>query len=212
MPQITALSLQKNDPERINVEIDGRFAFGISRMLAASRGLSTGQELTPAEVEALRHDDDAERAHNAALNFLTFRPRSNKEIADYLRKRKTEPEVIAAVVERLQGSGLIDDDEFARFWVENRQSFRPRGSRALRAELRQKGLAADVIEGTLNNLGDEEPAAIKAGRSKLRSYEKLEDAEFVRKMTAFLQRRGFAYDVSARAARQLLEESDRGIS
>src|SRR5579859_5867062 len=207
MSKITSLSPQMHDPERINVELDGHFAFGISRLLAASRGFFVGQDLSTVDLDELRRDDDVERAYNAALNFLTYRPRSRKEIADYLRKRKTDQDAIEAAIDRLQNAGFLDDDEFARFWVDNRQSFRPRGTRALRAELRQKGLANDVIDGTLEALGDEEPAAVKAGRSKARTYAQVEEREYMRKMTAFLQRRGFPYEVAARAARQLLSEA-----
>jgi regulatory protein len=203
---ITAIETQRRDPERVNVYLDGEFAFGFSRLVAVSRGLVEGRSLSPAEVEALRAEDDVEKAFNAALNFLSFRPRSRREIEDYFRRRKLEPEVGVAVVERLERIGVLDDREFARFWVENRQTFRPRGTRALKAELRQKGIESEIIDDTLADIGDEEETAYQAGIKKARSYRTADEREFFRKMLGFLQRRGFPYGPAAAASRRIYRE------
>lgn len=203
---ITAIETQRRDPERVNVYLDGQFAFGFSKLVAVSRGLVEGRALSPAEIEALRSEDDVEKAFGAALNFLSFRPRSRREIEDYFRRRKLDPDVGVAVVERLERIGVLDDREFARFWVENRQSFQPRGTRALKAELRQKGIESEIIDDTLADLGDEEDTAYAAGMKKARSYSTTDEREFFRKMLGFLQRRGFPYGPAAAAARRIYQE------
>jgi regulatory protein len=210
MPVVTAVETQKHDPERVNVYLDGQFAFGASALVVASRHLREGRDLSPEEVESLKQDDAVERAYGAALNFLSYRPRSRREIADYFRRKKIEPEIGEAVLTRLERLGLVDDAEFARFWVENRQSFRPRGSRALRVELRQKGIAGETIDAALSDLGDEVETAREAGRKKLRTLGRLDDREFHTRMVAFLQRRGFTYAAAAHAARDLAQE--RGVA
>jgi regulatory protein len=206
MPTITAIEPQRRDPERVNIYLDGQFAFGASMMVAAARGLSEGATLSAEDVEALRSEDEVEKAFNAALNFLSFRPRSRREIEDYFRRRKLEPEVGTVVVERLERIGVLDDREFARFWVENRQTFRPRGTRALKAELRQKGVESEIIDETLADLGDEEETAFVAGMKKARSYSTADEREFFRKMLGFLQRRGFPYGPAAAASRRIYGE------
>jgi regulatory protein len=205
MPIITALEPQQHDQERVNVYIDGSFAFGASLLVVHSRSVRVGRELNAGEIGALQHDDAVERAFAAALNFLSFRPRSRREVMDYFRRRKTEVAVASAVVERLERMGLIDDHQFARFWVENRQAFRPRGTRALRMEMRQKGLDSEVIEEALEGLTDEESTAYRAGERKARSLGALDDREFFRRMVAFLQRRGFPYAAAAAATKRLAE-------
>lgn len=210
MPTITSLETQQNDPERINVYLDGKFGFGAARLVVLTHHLSEGQEIAEEEVEALRREDALERSYAAALNYLSFRPRSSREIEDYFRRRKFDPEVTPLVLERLERLGLVDDREFARFWVENRQTFRPRGSRALRMEMRQKGVASEVIDEALEELGDEESASLDAARRKMLSFANLDEREFKRKMVAYLQRRGFPYDVAATATRKLAQE--RGLS
>jgi regulatory protein len=207
MPTITALETQQHDPERVNVYLDGRFAFGVSRMVAVARRLSEGLEVDGDLIEAAMRDDAVERAYGAALNFLSFRPRSHREIRDYFRKKQVEPDVVLAVTERLERTGLIDDREFARFWVDNRQTFRPRGTRALKAEMRQKGLDGEVIDEALEGLGDEEETAYRAGQKKARSLAASDEREFFRSMLGFLQRRGFPYPAASAAARRLYNEA-----
>jgi regulatory protein len=205
MPTITAIETQQRDPERVSIFLDGEFAFGSSAMVAAARGLTVGKTLSTEEIDDLKSADEVEKAFNAALNFLSFRPRSKREIGDYFRRRKLEPAVGTAVVERLERIGVLDDREFARFWVENRQSFRPRGTRALKAELRQKGIDSEIIDETLAGLGDEEETAFEAGMKKARSYSTADEREFFRKMLGFLQRRGFPYGPAAAASRRIFQ-------
>lgn len=211
MPLVTSLQAQKNDPERVNVYVDGEFSFGASALVVLQRGLHTGMELSARDVEELKRADSVDRAYNACLNFLSFRPRSRREVEDYLRRRKVDPDASLEVVQRLERAGLLDDREFARFWVENRQAFRPRGSRALRMEMRQKGVPGEVIDETLEDLPDEEAAAYAAAQPKIRSLERLEEREFTTRLIAFLQRRGFPYSASSAAVRRILEERNAEV-
>src|ERR1051325_7824175 len=85
----------------------------------------------------------------SAINFLSYRPRSEREVAMRLRKKGHAPDLIATVLERLRKRGYVDDLEFARFWVGNRMAFSPRGPRLLRSELRQKGVSQEVVDEVL---------------------------------------------------------------
>lgn len=203
MAKITRLEAQKRDPERVSVYLDDRFAFGASVLVIMNRNLCVGMELSETDQAELETEDSVERTYNAALNFLSFRPRSRREVEGYFRRRKADPAAAETVVDRLEHNGLLNDREFARFWVENRQAFRPRSTMALRAEMRQKGLGSEVINEALADLGDEAQTAYEAGRKRARAFETLDDREFFRKMVAFLQRRGFPYDTAAAAAKRL---------
>jgi regulatory protein len=200
---ITALEPQQHDPERVSIYIDGHFALGTTRYHVLAAGLRVGQELTEAQLVELERQNAAERAYNSALHFLSYRPRSRDEIVRFFRKHRVDPDAATQALERLAQAGLLDDKEFARFWIENRQQFSPRGSWALRTELRQKGVPTDVIEETLAELPAEESAAVEAGRRRLHAYRNLEEADFRRKMLAFLQRRGFGYEAANEATKQL---------
>lgn len=197
--RITALQAQKKDPNRISVFLDGEFAFGLYRIVAAQ--LSIGQPLDDAQVRQLQHTEAAEKAHQRALNFLSYRVRTEDEIRRNLAKHDTPEEVVESVLERLRRNHLVDDLYFAQTWVENRSDFRPRGRRALRSELRQKGIAEALIKEALHDL-DEQELAMRAAEKNARKYRQLDWPEFRQKLVGFLARRGFNYDVSAAAVEQ----------
>jgi regulatory protein len=192
LPEITALRLQKKNQQRVNVHLDGKYAFGLQASVAAS--LKVGQRLSPEEVDQLQRRDAAEVAYDRALNYLSYRPRSRAEIEAYLKRRRVPPITIQTVMDRLVGAGLLDDEAFAQYWVENREHFRPRGIRSLRFELRQKGVPDTVIDKAITNI-DETESAYRAGRERARRLRRLDYQEFRRRLGGFLQRRGFGYDV-----------------
>jgi regulatory protein len=208
--KITALKYQKKNLDRVNVYLDGRFAFGLSAILAAS--LKLGQFLSEPEVESLREQDAAEVAYNRALNYLSYRPRSRAEITTYLQRRGESDNQIEAVTSRLERAGLLDDEAFARFWVENRERFRPRGLRALRYELRSKGISDDIIDRLLATV-DVSAGAYEAASRKACQLIHLDQQTFHRKLVEYLARRGFEYEVAqevvARCWTELREEGER---
>ncbi len=192
MATITSLKVQKNDNERVSVFLDGEYAFSVS-LLAAS-ALKKGQALSAAKIAQLREEGAAHLAYQRAVRYLGFRPRSKAEIESYLRDKGASAEVIGEVVARLVSRGYLDDAEFARFWVEDRTRFRPRGRRALRYELQQKGLAREDIDAALEGLAEDE-AAWDAVSAKLERWQGLEERDFQQKVMAYLSRRGFDYDI-----------------
>ena len=199
---ITALEVQKRDKERVNVFIDGEFAFGLN-LLDAAR-LRKGQVLGEAEMTALRDADAVVQAVNAAAHFLSYRPRSTHEVRRSLSDKETPSAVIDAAIERLVGMGYLDDAAFARYWVENRSQFKPLSHRALRQELRQKGLSDAVVEEALSAQNESE-LAYKAATTQLRKLRSRSVKEFKTKMNAFLQRRGFSYSTTMDVVRRLIE-------
>lgn len=202
--KITALKSQKRRKDRVNVFLDDEYAFSLYSVFAA--GLHIGQELTGQEIETLRQEDAAEDAYAKALHYLSFRPRSEWEIQNHLQKKELDSEVIAQVLGRLRRAKLVDDLEFARFWVENRETFRPRGRWALRAELRQKRVANGIIDLVLCDV-DEESVAMDAGRHAVRRLANLDERTFRRRLLGYLQRRGFGYDTCRRVADHFWKET-----
>jgi len=207
MAKITAIETLKKDPTRVSIYLDGQFAFEMAGIVAA--WLQPGQELDQAKISSLQADDLRERAYQQALAFLSYRTRSEAEIRQHLRKRKIAPDLIEHTLDRLRASRLADDSQFARAWVENRSTFRPRGRRALSWELKRKGIAADTAESALAGL-DEDALAREAGLKKAGRLVDLEWDEFRAKLTGFLARRGFSYPVIAGAVSRLWDETHAG--
>jgi len=203
LQKITALRLQKKNRQRVSVFLDGKYAFGLRASVAAA--LKVGQTLSPEEIDQLQRRDAVEVAHDQALNFLSYRPRSRTEVEAYLKRRNVPLITIQAVVDRLVRAGLVDDEAFAQYWVENRELFRPRGTRSLRFELRQKGVPDAVIDQAVEGI-DEADSAYRAARERARRLRELDYQVFRRRLGGFLQRRGFDYDVVKETVNRLWQE------
>ena len=204
MPEgiITALEIQKRNKERVNVYIDGEFAFGLSLIEAAK--LRKGQQLSAQEIALLREDDGVQQAVDRAARFLAHRPRSVQEVRRNLKEKDVPPAVIDAALSRLETMGYVDDRTFARFWVQNRSEFKPLSARALRFELHQKGVANGIIDEILNDF-DKDDAAFRAANSQVRRLRGKTRQEFRDKLFGFLQRRGFAYDTARTVIERITE-------
>ena len=148
-----------------------------------------------------------ERAYNAGLRLLSYRPRSRDEVRLRLARRFTT-EAVNRVLARLTEQGYLDDVAFARFWRENRETHRPRSAFLMRRELLQRGVARDVAETATEGVDDGE-GAYRAGLGRLRAMRGLDEAAFRRRLGDYLRRRGFSYDVARRTVRRLWEERER---
>jgi regulatory protein len=200
MPNIiTKLELQKKNKARVNVFLDEKFAFGLN--LNAALGLKKGQELSPAEIEQLRQGDEVQVAYERALFFLGFRPRSRAEVEQYLREKEFDATIIETVVQKLLAEKHLDDEAFAQFWLESREQFRPRSARALRYELRQKGIDRAVIDEAVATV-DEDAAAWAVIEPKLARWQRLEQPDFTQKVLSLLARRGCADDIARRICKR----------
>ena len=203
MGKITALTRQKRNPNRVNVYLDDEFAFGLASITAVP--LRIGQTLTSAQIESLQGSDQIERAKNVAIGFIEYRPRSIAETRRHLRKKEYSDEVIERVVERLEAVELLSDAAFARYWVEQRESFKPRSKMVLQQELRQKGIDRELIDEAVENV-DEVAGATQAAKSKARRWTTLPEADFKKKLNGFLQRRGYRYGIVREVTEALWQE------
>jgi regulatory protein len=195
--KITALEYQKKNRNRVSVYLDDRFAFGVPAIVATR--LARGQYLSDAEIESIQDQGDVETAYHKALDYLSYRPRSRAEVTTYLKKRGLPEGQIEDIAERLERASLLDDEVFAQFWVENRERFRPKGLRALRYELRLKGISYEIIEQALASV-DVSAGAYRSASKKARQVQHLDQREFHRKIVEYLARRGFDYEVAREAA------------
>lgn len=204
MRTVTAIEPQKKDPRRVNIYLDGEFAFGLAAITAA--WLSPGQELSEERVAQLQAEDAGETAYQKALHFLSYRPRSAREVRQNLLQRGCDEALVETTLQRLEENRLVADEAFARTWVENRNTFRPRSHSALRIELLRKGLDEELIRSVLDETVDEETLAGEAARKQARRYAALEWIDFRRKLGGFLARRGFSYNIIAPVVLKVWQE------
>lgn len=204
MKKITAITAQKKNPNRVNIYLDGEFAFALARITAA--WLKIGDILNDEKIASLQAEDSKERALQQALLFLSYRARSEKEIRQNLLKHEYSEDVIEITLQRLRDTGLANDNDFARAWVENRNTFRPRSRRALTMELRQKGLDEETVKSAVSDV-DESALAYDTARKRASRFQGLEWSEFRKKLSEYLARRGFPYSVIAPVVTQIWNEA-----
>ena len=200
MGVITALTTQKRNANRLNVYLDGTYAFSLATAVATT--LKVGQTLSPELVTSLQQQDEASKAKEKAVQLISRRPRSIVEIQRHLRNKGYQDQAIEEAVMRLQEVGLLDDEAFARYWVDQRDTFKPRSHLALRQELQQKGVARHIIETAISEV-DQTAAAQRVAAKQANRYAHLNKNEFRKKMGSFLHRRGFHYEIIRQVTNEL---------
>jgi regulatory protein len=145
------------------------------------------------------------------VQFLASRPRSVAEIRRHLHAKRFDDDAIDGAIDKLRAQRYVDDLDFARYWVEQRSRFRPKGDRALVSELTNKGVARETISAALGELPEESEAdrARRALARQLARWQSLEEGERSRKIHAFLVARGFGYDVIEEVIATPVAEVDR---
>ena len=207
--RITALRPTRRDPNRISVDLDGAFAFALPAQLVADERLEIGDALDEARVAFLLEADQASRATEAALVFLGYRPRSEREVRDRLRRGGYDQDAIDHAIARLHDWRYLDDTDFARRWVENRATHRPRGKRLLQQELRNKGIDRETAREVIDQADlDEETDAEQIARRRLPTYAGDDPAAIRRRLGAYLARRGYGYDVIRVALERVLGDDE----
>lgn len=195
MPIITALKPQKSK-KRVNVYLDGKFSFGIDLENFLRLGLKVEQELSEKKIKEIVKKAEFQKVSDKLIRFATLRPRSKREINNWLRKYRIHASLHKELLTKLKRLELLDDEKFAIWWVEQRTSFRPRGKRALEAELRQKGISKEFIVGALSKVKvDEVKIARELLKKKKYRWEKLDKSKAREKMTGFLARKGFGWEI-----------------
>lgn len=196
MGKITAIEPQAKAKNRTNIFVDDKFSFGIDERLLSDSDLFIGKEISDADVVRYKEGDNYQKCMEKAFRFLSFRPRSEKEMRDKLLEKYDE-KIVAKAIKKLTGYGYVNDAEFARMWMESRKV--GRGKRALSFELSRKGVAKEVIEESLLGLSDDSEFESALELVKKRSkYQNLDRNEKYKKIAPFLARRGYGYDVIKR--------------
>ncbi|MBN2550584.1 MAG: RecX family transcriptional regulator [Anaerolineales bacterium] len=204
MPRITAITAQKRNPQRANIYLDGEFAFGLQRIVAA--WLQVGQEINAEKIAQLQAEDSRETAYQRALNYINYQPRTQAEIRRNLQEHQVSQENIENVIQRLSQAGLIDDARYAQAWVENRSEMRPRGRRLLAYEMHRRGIPQELVEQALETVDDEQ-LAYQAAQKQARKLRELEWKAFREKLYRFLASRGFGYEQASTAISRVWSET-----
>ncbi len=195
MPIITAIKAQKNK-KRVNIYLDNSFDFGLDLENFMKLGLKVNQELTNEEIKLITEKGEKAKTLEKVISFASVRPRSKKEIMDYFRRKNTNVLIHWYLIEKLEKYGLLDDQKFAKWWVEQRLQFKNKSKKDITFELRQKGIDTNTIKNVLDDSEIDELKITKELIAK-KSYKWQKYDEKVRrqKISQYLAGKGFSWDV-----------------
>jgi len=200
--KITAITAQMRDKNRVNVHVDGAYRFSLDILQISDLGIRVDNDYTPAELAHLEEESQFGKVYTRTLEYALTRPRSQKEIQDYLYRKTRDTRtkqghikkgvsiaLTERVFDRLCQKGYVDDEKFARFWVENRQVIKGISRRKLQAELRAKGVDKAISD---RYLGE----SVRSDQDELRKViaKKGKRYDDPQKLMAYLARQGFSYE------------------
>ncbi|HET7099309.1 MAG TPA: RecX family transcriptional regulator [Patescibacteria group bacterium] len=203
MPIITSIKSQKSK-KRVNIYLDdeqssplrGKFGFGIDLDNFIKLGLRVGQELTQERLEEIVKKAEFQKFLDKLLMFATLRPRSEKEVRDYFRRKEVHVSMHEELTEKLRHFELLDDLKFAKWWIDQRMQFKPKSKRIIIQELRIKGISQNNIDDAFGEtVIDEEKLARELIEKKSYKWKNLESRSARQKMSQYLAGKGFNWDI-----------------
>lgn len=188
--KITNIKSQVKRADRYSIYFDGKYLLSFSESELLALGLRIGQEFTQDELSALKNKANIDKAYDRALNLIMRRPRSEWELRDYLTRKNYDPACTRSVLVQLEERGYVDDQDFARRWVENRRLLKAVSKRRLVQELRQKRVSDDIIQAVLEADKTDEQQVLRELIERKRKQTKYQDDL---KLTQYLVRQGYNY-------------------
>jgi len=206
MALITRLVASKGRYPVVKVYLDGQYSFSLEPAVALKANLKPQSDLPEDQAQQLLQANNLWKCMAAAESLIAQRPRSEAELRQRLLMKSFDEESVEKAIVELTQRGLADDVAFARYWTENRSSFRPRSRNLVQSELRRKGVALDVAKEAIAELDDAESAYV-VGAKKARLIKSLSRQEFNRKLGDYLQRRGYDYSTIRSTITRLWQET-----
>ena len=203
MSKISSIKPQKR-PNRFNIFLDDKFAFGVNADLIVEENLKVGKDLDEKTINRIIKKEDFTKLFDSSLKYLGIRTRSEKELWQYLAKKisriqnikfheASQSLIIPRIVKKLKSIGYLDDLEFAKWLIASRNR-QAKGSRIIKIELIKKGIAPEIIEKLTNNLPSQKDQAKKALEKKIKLWQKLPRQKFKEKVYRYLASRGFDWE------------------
>jgi len=215
MVKITKITTQKNTIGRYNIFIDDgkgeKFGFGLDEDILISSGIAKGQELSDEALQTIIEKDTAHKCFTLALQYLSYRMRSKKEIRNYLIKKEQDPTHIEEALNRLEEQGYIDDAAFAGAFVRTKVNTTSKGPLVIRKELQEKGIAEAAADQAMTyyTFEKELEKAVKLAGSKLQAKAKKSHQEKIQLAQQQLLSKGFSSAAAKEAVSLALKDTDQ---
>ena len=194
----------------MSIFVNGRFLAGVDGEVVLTLGLKVGQEVSEQRLAEMLRAENVQRARQAALNLLSYRARSQDELHRRLVLKGYPEDVIESALQALAGADLVNDEKFSKDWVASRLQNRPMGKVRIAWELRQKGIAKELVEQVVESVDSDMEYDLARGLAERKIRQAGGDVsdDERRKLASFLRRRGFSWEVTNRVLDELLPADD----
>lgn len=186
--RVTKISPAVKTPGRYNIYVDGKYSFSLDEFQLVQTGLRSGLDIDELKLDELKSESDYGKNYIRAVDLISRRLRSEKEIRDYAKRKQWTVTNTERVIERLKSHGYLNDKVFAEAFVRSRQSTEKYSKRRIERDLRQKGIAPNIIQQVLPSETSDKNVITKLIQKKAHRYND------VNKLKAYLIRAGFDYD------------------
>ena len=204
--KITNIEPQRNK-NRVNIYVDNNFSIGIEEELRFKYGLTVGMEVTDEFVKDILESEEQNKVTSHALNLLSYRQRSEKEIYTSLKRKNFEDHYINNAIDYCKENNYINDQAFAEAFVRDKINLNKLGSERIRYELILKGISKDIIDSVLIlDRNEQYETALELAMKKLNSYKNDDKNSIYRKLSGFLQRKGYSYDIISKVMGEALKD------
>ena len=195
--RITALEPQIHREDRVNVYLDGAFAFGLDRETVLVNALHEGDEITEHMIDDVLLSEERVRAKDRALGCLSRRSHTVRELTMKLQRMGFSGRTTARVVHDFSRVGLLDDGQFARLFASSQMSRNPVGKRLLRDMLKVRGIEEETAKQAVEEAygPSSEIDVVRKLVRKRKPAEGIRNLKEKKKLAGFLTRRGFGWDV-----------------
>ena len=209
---ITKILKSRRERNKYEVFIDDKPGLRVSESTLAKSGLYTGKALDEQAIEQIIKADSRERARQVAVNFISYRPRSSKEILDKLARKEFSRELALEVVDQLKELNLLNDLQFARMFVRDKLLGKPMGKAMLRRKLLEKGIAFQMSERVLKEYVTEEneqeaakTLAVRKMKMSRSRFSALDPLARQKRLIDYLLSRGFSHDIAYKTVRSIIQ-------
>ena len=211
---ITQITKQKQNPKRYNIYLNDEYSFSVHEDVLVSNRLLKGKEIDEITIKNVLEEEEKNKIWQRALKYISYRPRTAKEVREHLLHQDYEPEIINIVMDKLQQQDWINDSRYAQEFTKQRIKLKPRGKKQIAQELKLKGIPIEEIELSLKSIdyNTEYQMAIILASKK---YHQLKDKDWQtiqRKIGSYLQRKGFSFDVIHDVFHQLKEDENKSTN
>lgn len=204
--KITSIKNQKRKQDRVSIFIDDEFSFGLSQDISYKFGLYVGMEISDEYINEILLKEEERKVLDSALNYLSYRARSEKEVYTRLMQKEYPHNFILNAIAYCKEYGYINDKEFALSFIRDKTNINKYGPKKLRYELYKKGVSQNIIDEVIVPDRDTEyDMALELGLKKIDKYKNDSKDAIYRKLGGFLQRKGYSYDIVYKVLREIVD-------